>query len=162
MPCAMKELPFGLSFPAPAYVDAIPDAEKDARVVLEDDCCEIDGELFFVRARIQLPVSESGGSDAPVFEWRVWASVSAAAYVRLAESFATPSLDAPKPSVAFLSSRLPEYPDTLDLKAMLHPQTNDLPLLVLSDTDHPLADEQREGISIERVRALMRFAPEEA
>lgn len=156
----MKELPFGLSFPAPAYVDAIPDAERDARVVVEGDCCEIDGELFFVRARIQLPVA-GAGADAPVFEWRVWASVSAAAYVRLADAFENPDADVPPPSVAFVSSRLPEYPDTLDLKAMLHPQMGELPLLVLPASDHPLATEQQEGISIERVRALMRFAPEE-
>lgn len=156
----MKELPFGLSFPVPAYVDAIPDAERDARVVIEGDCCEIDGELFFVRARIQLPVARSG-AEAPVFEWRVWASVSAAAYIRLADAFENPAADASPPTAAFVSSRLPDYPDTLDLKAMLHPQAGELPLLVLSASDHPLATEQQEGIGIERVRALMRFAPEE-
>lgn len=157
----MNELPFGLSFPAPAYVEAIPEAERDARVVLEGDCCEIDGELFFVRARIQLPVADAGAA-APVFEWRVWVSVSAASYVRLADAFENPEAEAARATPAFVSSRLPEYPDTLDLKGLLHPQATELPLLVLSLIDHPLVMEQQDGISIERVRALMKFAPEES
>lgn len=157
----MTELPFGLSFPVPAYVDAIPEAEREARVVVEGDCCEIDGELFFVRARIQIPVVDAG-ADAPVFEWRVWVSVGGAAYVRLSEGFADPEADVPAATVAFVSSRVPGYPDTLDLRGRLHAQPGELPLLVLSDSDHPLAAEQVGGITIEKVRLLMRLAPAQA
>lgn len=157
----MTELPFGLSFPSPAYVEAIPEAEREARVSQEGDCCEIDGELFFVRARVQLPVMD-GGAEAPVFEWRVWVSVGGAAYVRLADGFDDIDAEPGAPAVAFVSSRLPDYPDTLDLRGLLHAQPGELPLFVLFASDHPLALEQRDGISIERVRALMQLAAADA
>lgn len=153
----MNELPFGLSFPSPAYVDAIPVSERGARVSIDGDLCTIDGEHFFVRARVQLPVSE-GGAEAPVFEWRVWASVSGADWVRLAEGFDGGDASPLAPSVAFVASRLPDYPDTLDLKGRLHAQPGALPILVLAESEHPLAIEQADGISIERVRHFMHEA----
>lgn len=153
----MNELPFGLSFPAPAYVDAIPISERGDRVSVDGDLCEIDGEHFFIRARVQLPVS-GGGADAPVFEWRVWANVGAAQWVRLAEALEQPEVELPPPSIGFVASRLPDYPDTLDLRGQIHAQPGALPLLVLTDGSHPLSIEQTEGISIERVRAFMNEA----
>ena len=52
----------------------------------------------------------------------------------------------------WLGSRLPLYPDTLHLKTHVHlraPPT--VPFVELEPTDQPLAVEQRNGITIERV-----------
>ena len=57
--------------------------------------------------------------------------------------------------LCWLSTSLPCYPDTLNLKAQV--QTRPLgmrPYVELEPTDHPLAMEQRTGISIERVREI--------
>jgi hypothetical protein len=48
--------PFSFHFEAPAYWYTIPDAERDARTILTPEQCEIDGQHFFVKARIRLPV----------------------------------------------------------------------------------------------------------
>ena len=55
----------------------------------------------------------------------------------------------------WLSNSLPDYPETLSLKTSVH--TRDLglrPLIELEPTDHPLAVEQREGITMARVRQI--------
>jgi hypothetical protein len=61
--------------------------------------------------------------------------------------------DAP-PMFGWLSTELPIYqPSTLNLKTVVHMQPVGLrPLVELEPTEHPLAVEQREGISIGRVQ----------
>jgi hypothetical protein len=51
-----------------------------------------------------------------------------------------------------LSNRLRGYPDTLNLKCQVHPREGRIrPWLQLEATDHPLAVEQLNGISFERL-----------
>jgi hypothetical protein len=50
---------------------------------------------------------------------------------------------------------LPGYPDTLHLKTMVHTrEPGRRPFIELDPTDHPLAVEQREGITWERVQEI--------
>ena len=140
--------PLGLAFALPALAEALPDEERATRLHVEGDRCEVDGELFFVRGRLQLPLAEA--SD--VFEWTVWASLGGAAYVQLCEALESPDAELPKPLPARMATRLPHYPETLDLRLRLHPQPGALPLLVVENEGHPLAWEQRDGISVERLR----------
>jgi hypothetical protein len=47
------------------------------------------------------------------------------------------------------------YPDTLNLKAHVHNrELGVVPFIELEPTDHPLAIEQREGITMERVKDI--------
>ena len=55
-----------------------------------------------------------------------------------------------------LSAALRGYPDTENLKTMVHPREPGLrPLIELEPTDHPLAVEQREGISQDRLAQIV-------
>ncbi|APZ93323.1 hypothetical protein Fuma_02940 [Fuerstiella marisgermanici] len=50
---------------------------------------------------------------------------------------------------------LPLYPDTFLLKTHVHTRTLGLrPFVELEPTDHPLAVEQREAITMDRVREI--------
>ena len=52
-------------------------------------------------------------------------------------------------------ARLPLYPNTLNLKTQVHTRpVGERPLVELKPTDHPLAVEQRHGITMDRVRRL--------
>ena len=62
------------------------------------------------------------------------------------------------PYFGWLSTSLPAavYPQTLQLKTHVFNQAvGRRPLIVLEPTDHPLAVEQREGITTARVHALI-------
>ena len=59
----------------------------------------------------------------------------------------------------WLSSILPTYPSTLHLKTHVHTRPIGIrPLIELEPTDHPLAREQRMGITWERVLEINRAA----
>ena len=50
---------------------------------------------------------------------------------------------------------VPDYPDTLNLKTMVYLRNDGVrPSIELEPTDHPLAVEQREGISMTRVAEI--------
>jgi hypothetical protein len=55
----------------------------------------------------------------------------------------------------WLSTDLPCYPDTVNLKTMVHPRPDEIrPIIELEPTDHSLAVESRDGVTIERVREI--------
>ena len=152
------DLPFAYSMDAPAYDMGIPPEQWDERVELTDEVCMVDGQHFFLRGIIRLPVraSEASGKSVPGhFDWIVWASLSADSMRRVARLWDTPGREKEPPCFGWLCSTIPCYPSTLHLKTMVHIQPVGLrPLIELESTDHPLAIEQREGISIERVAQI--------
>jgi hypothetical protein len=57
---------------------------------------------------------------------------------------------------SWLSNRIPEYPDTLNLKMHVHIQKLHLrPHFELEPTPHPLSQEYHHGITAERVKEIM-------
>ena len=57
---------------------------------------------------------------------------------------------------SWLSTQIPEYPDTLNLKMYAHIQEIGLrPHFRLEQTDHPLSREYHKGITPERVKEIM-------
>src|SRR5262245_38492636 len=50
--------PLAWAFQYPIYYDALPAAERKRRALLGPENCEIDGEHFFVRGRIPIPVQD--------------------------------------------------------------------------------------------------------
>lgn len=140
----------GCSSPAPAVWDpAFADAED---CVLSSEQCVVKGEHYFVKGLIEIPVL---GSDA-VFSWGVWVSLSPANFARAAELWETPGRETEPPYFGWLSTELPAYPrSTLDLKTNVHTRpVGERPFVELEPTAHPLAVEQRTGITLDRVRSI--------
>ncbi len=130
----------------------VPEDEFDGRVELDDSLCVIDRQHFFVRGHIQLPIRDH---DEP-FAWSVWCSVSKESIARMMQLWDDPERVHAEPYFARVSTSLPTYePETLHLKTTLHERDPGIiPLVELEPTDHPLAVEQREGITMERVQHL--------
>ncbi|WP_069160553.1 DUF2199 domain-containing protein [Nocardia altamirensis] len=141
--------PFAYAVPAPAYWSS--DLEQRPGNVLEAEQCKI-GDHFFLRARLVLPVLDAEED----FEWGVWISVSAPSYDRIVEMWGNPDRAEEPPYFGWLSNELPLYePSTLELKTKLHTQPLGIrPLVELEPTDHPLAVEQRTGVTMARVREI--------
>jgi hypothetical protein len=120
---------------------------------LDSEFCAVDDEHFFVRGLIHLPILGTGES----LRWGVWGSLNRENFEKLRTLPETEAAELP-PMFSWLSTKLPDYPDTLNLKMYAHPQLhNERPYFRLEETDHPLAQEYRHGIAPERVKALMRL-----
>lgn len=77
-------------------------------------------------------------------------------FSRAADLWGSPQRRAEEPYFGWLSSELGLYsPSTLDLKTHVHTrQVGRRPFIELEVTDHPLAVEQRTGITVDRVREI--------
>jgi hypothetical protein len=136
---------------APLYYYSIPEAERASRCDLTPDTCVVDDSSFFVRGCIEIPVH---GAAEP-FIWGVWVSLSQEHFETFKVLLDQPSRAGHGPYFGWLSAWLQTYPDTENLKTRVHLRDDGIrPYIELEPTDHPLALEQREGISVERVAEL--------
>jgi hypothetical protein len=119
---------------------------------LNEDYCSIEGRHFFVRGSIHLPIIGS----TETFRWGVWGSLSSDNFERLMRMEDDPRRIELPAMFSWLSNRIPEYPDTVNLKMHAHvQQLNWRPHFELELTAHPLSQEYHHGISAERVKAIM-------
>lgn len=101
---------------------------------------------------IEIPVTDTG----EVFTWGVWISLSEEKFARMTQLWNTPGRETEPAYFGWLSTELPIYsPTTINLKTNLHTRPlGERPVVELEPTDHPLAVEQRTGITRARVQHL--------
>ena len=152
-------LPLSYGSSVPALVYSIPENEQKKRVLLSSDQCEVRGEKFFdekayfIVGNIDIPIIDS----TKIFQWTVWVSLSKDNYKRANKLWNSPGREKESPYFGWLSTSLPLYlyPETLNLKTNVYTQPVGVrPFIELEPTDHPLAIEQRTGISWERVQEI--------
>lgn len=142
---------FGAHAPFSYY--QVPEEERARRCSLGSDDCVIDDNLFFVRGCIEIPVH---GFDEP-FSWGVWLSLSEASFGEWVRTFDVARRSDVGPFFGWLNTQLSVYPETLSLKTMVHLRDDGIrPYIELEPNDHPLALEQRNGISPERLARIYR------
>ncbi|MGW4651045.1 DUF2199 domain-containing protein [Kitasatospora sp. NPDC004289] len=118
---------------------------------LSGEQCVIKGEHFYVRGVVRLPVTDAEED----FDWGVWVSLSRDSFDRMRDRWEDPARTEEPPYFGWLCTELPYDESTLLLKTHVHTQAvGTRPLIELEPTDHPLAVEQREGITTARVRAF--------
>ena len=138
-------------FDAPVQALAIPQEERVTRVALTADDCVIDGREFYLKGLLELPVH---GITQP-FVWGVWLSVSEESHGRFVALFQDENRRAGESFFGWLCNSLPGYPETQLLKTRLHVREYPMrPWVELEPTDHPLAVDQREGLSQQRAIAI--------
>ena len=119
---------------------------------LDEDYCAINNEDFFVRGNIELLII----GTAKTFNWGVWGSLSREHFETCLRMVDDPRRVELEPMFSWLSSQIDLYPDTLNLKMYAHIREPGFrPTFELELTDHPLAQEYYNGISPERVKAIM-------
>ncbi len=144
-------LPMSFAADAPAPYYWLPEEERAARVDLTPDVCVIDGGEFYVRGVLEIPIL---GTEE-LFVWGVWASLSEQSYRRTLELWDDEGRENEPPYFGWLCTDLPVYLDTLSLKTLVHERpVGARPFVELEPTDHPLAVEQREGITPDRAREI--------
>ncbi|WP_296612834.1 DUF2199 domain-containing protein [Sphingomonas sp.] len=136
---------------APPYYYDVPETERAERCELTSDTCIVDDEFFFVRGCVDIPVH---GESEP-FSWGLWVSLSRKSFEEFTSLFGVPARDDYGPYFGWLSAYLAVYPDIENLKTQVHMRNDGVrPFIELEPTDHPLAIEQHEGISVERVAEI--------
>ena len=129
---------------------AIPNSELGSSDnILTEDFCVVDGEHFFVRCVLLLPIA---GAPESNFGWGVWSSLSRANFDLYVESFDNDKRSDLGPWFGYFSNHLRGYPDTFLLECIVQPQNDrQRPLIELEPTDHPLSLEQQHGITFEHI-----------
>ena len=130
-----------------------PDTElRSSNNILTKNFCVLDGDSFFVRCVLKLPIIGSVDSS---FGYGIWSSLSQTNFDLDFDDFDSESRADQGPWFGWFANRLQGYPDTLALKCRVHPQNNHLrPLIELEPTDHPLSLEQQHGITLDRILEL--------
>jgi hypothetical protein len=146
------ELPLDFGYAEPLYVAELDASERSEFVTELGDFRVLrrDGETHhFVRGVIELPIV--GIEDS--FRYGVWASLSDESFELARAAYASDV--AAGPFFGWISNRIEGYPDTSNLKSKVHVRADMRPQLELEPSDHPLAIEQRDGITLDRVREIM-------
>ena len=121
---------------------------------LSEDLCAVNGEHFFLRCVLQLPIP---GGEGRRFGYGVWSSLSQANFRLYVDGFDRTDQSEDGPWFGWLCNSLRGYPETSGLKCQVHPQDGrSRPLIELEQTDHPLAIEQRRGIGLDRLLEIYR------
>jgi hypothetical protein len=114
--------------------------------------CVIDGKELYIRGCLEIPVVDGPRS----FAWGVWVSLSEKSFKRVSELWDYDGREKEPPYFGWLCTRISGYPETLSLKTHVHLRAlNQRPFIELEPTDHPLAVEQRNGITMARVREIV-------
>jgi hypothetical protein len=143
----------GLDYPD-HYFD-VPENQRAQRVELTSDTCIIDNEDFFIRGVIEIHVH-----DYPeVFGFGVWISQKQENFYKYLENFDSANIG---PFFGWLCNRVSYYKqDTLLMKTMAHFRGDGLrPFIELEESDHPLALDQRNGITLAKAWEIVHFYDE--
>lgn len=145
-----EELPLCFGFDAP-WPSLVPEDEFDRRVELTPDLCSVDGTAFFIRGHIEIPIID----HPDTFCLSVWSSLSQSSFRHTQERWRAPDRSDDPPYVGRLCSAIPVYPDTIHLRLSVQTRRPGLiPLITIEPTKHPLALDQRRGISVQRWHEL--------
>jgi hypothetical protein len=144
-----------MSYFLPAPDQWSPELAANPKNVLEQELCIIEGQGYFVRGLIEIPVP----ARDDVFSWDVWVSLSRDNFMRTVDLWDEPGRENQPPSFGWLCNAISGYPSTLNLKTNVHARpVGQRPSIELEPTDHPLAVEQRTGITPARVREIAELA----
>jgi hypothetical protein len=140
---------FGWDYPI-SYLD-VPEEKRDEEVFLTEDLCVIADKWFFVRGCIEIPVI--GYED--LFISGVWVSLSEENFMEFQDFLDIEKRSHKGPYFGWLNASINNYPETENLKTMLHIRDDGIrPYIELEKTEHPLALEQRNGITMERLSKI--------
>jgi len=135
----------------PFHHHSVPEAQRDERCFLTTDLCVVDDSAFYVCGCLELPVV---GSEE-ILSLRVWVSLSEENFFSFQELLGVSERSHNGPYFGWLSVPIPTYPETMNLKTMVHIRNSGIrPYIELEPTDHPISLEQQHGVGPERIQAL--------
>jgi hypothetical protein len=138
-----------VAFGRPDLYFTLSDHEREEHWAENDDFAQLGEERFFIRCVAEIPVI----GERQVFGFGVWVEVPLAAYNRYSDIFFS-SIQSSEPAFSgSLANRVPMYdPTTLGLPVSVQPRDDRIrPAVTVTSDTHPLALEQRHGITAGRL-----------
>lgn len=161
------DVPLAYGPPLPEHASLVPDAERVDRVKMPNkDFCIVDNHGFYLRGQLLIPVITDAATDEEeedeeeekYFSWDIWVSQSKANYERALNEMNKYGREKSDPTFGYVSTELSQVykVSTYNLPAMVTTQpVGRVPQFELEPaSEHPLAIEQRNGISMDRVREI--------
>jgi hypothetical protein len=129
-----------------------PDGSRtDHRAKLSEDVCMIDGKEFYVRGCLEIPVSDS----SEILVLGVWVSVSEDSFRYIHSKWDAEIGEDEPPRFGWLCNWINGYPEPDEIACAVFIRSGNLrPRIVLEPTDYPLAIEQHQGVTLERVKQI--------
>lgn len=129
---------------APDHWDKVQHAGAEG-CELSSDQCMIHETDFFIRGCLDIPIE--GSEDS--FRWGVWTTLSEANFLQISELWDDPERTKLGPHFGWLSTRIPGYAETVNLKCMVHHQAPGIrPMVEILEQDHLLSEHYRQGVPI--------------
>jgi len=152
-------LPLDIGFEKPGAYFLIPEAQRTARCRLTSDSCIIDGERFFIRGCLFVPIHDLEEH----FVWGFWAEVSPHVFSRHQALFACDGSREPRHRAVLSVEREKRYTGMDGLLVSVQFTTaEDRPRFVLQPSNHWLCRDQESGITLHRVQEILhRLFPEQ-
>ena len=153
---AHEGIPLDWAFAAPAHWDPERDVADGS---LDSDLCVVPNESgefdYYVRGLIEIPIIDTGRLEERYFGIGAWVSLSAQNFKWYVDHPEADDLAQGGPWFGWLSNSVPVYPQTLNLKTNVYLRGDRWrPRLEVQPSDHPLALDQRNGITISHAREL--------
>ena len=138
-----------IGFDKPDAYFEVPDSERESRVFVNSDACDIDRKRFFARGVLQIPVH-----DHEHFGWGIWVEMNPKDFICYLELWQDSDQANQPPFHGQISTAIPAYSETtvgipVDIQ-LTGPTTRPI-FFIERDVDHPLAQEQRSGVFVERL-----------
>jgi len=157
--CGIYHTDFSISFGEPQFIVGFSDEECATRVKKNTDLCVVDKEHYFIRAILELPIIARN----EVFSLGVWVSQSRENFNRYVETFESDQAGNHSfgwVSVPFRMFSLEGETSPANLEAKIHwGGKSERPKVTLwEELEHPFAQAQRDGITLEQANELMHLA----
>lgn len=131
----------------------VDEDERERRIKLTSDTCEIDGEHFFIRGVVQIPIF----GDPDGFGFGCWVSLKEENYRTYLQNFDTAEIG---PFFGWLCTRIDYYAAETELlkTSVIFRGSGLRPSIKLHQSEeHQLAIDQRKGISKEQAWEIVHF-----
>jgi hypothetical protein len=138
-------LSFAADYPDP-YAD-LSSEDRENRAVIGGDQCIIDGEEFYLRTLLEIPIRDSHDK----FLFGLWVRLHEDVYDEIDACWVEEGKERKHgPFKGRIANKNLIYDDALNLKVTVVLQPVGVrPLIFVDESEHPLAVAQREGISLD-------------
>ncbi len=147
-----EEIPLCFGSDYPDYYYSVPPDEREKRIEMAESLCVVDGEHFFHRCRLAIPIIDYKED----FIWNVWTSISRENFIKRNDLWTNPERVNEPPYFGWLQTIIPIYGETLNIKTMAYEQSaGSIPALEIIEENHPLYIDQKNGITLEKAFTIV-------
>ena len=148
------ELPLTFGNDFPDYYYSVPPDEREKRIEKEESLCVVDGQHFFHRGRLTIPINDHDED----LNFDIWTSISEDNFRKRNDLWESQERVNEDPYFGWLQTIIPTYGDTLNLKTTaVENEVGLIPTIKMIEDGHPLTIDQEKGITFDKAIRIVDF-----